>query len=209
MSPWNESEVTRHKVFLGSLVYRGISRRVGLIVVRYSEIEALSHRFAWSLLGWDERRGQLITAGMPVEKVWDLFEDGISSQESRRHLLPRFQTWREKATKLKKARDHAVHSEWWLDPTTEGAPADGTGPRGRRPGGRRWPMFENWRSTLEESAEELERAAIELLEIFREILAADQVDREKDQADRDKDQTDREMDQADREKTADEVTDSP
>jgi hypothetical protein len=95
-----------------------VSGRVGLVVFRFSQLDGHSHRFAWQCWDWSHRIGLMITAGMPLEKIWDMIEEGISSREERRHNLLAFQQWRKRAVVLKTQRNDAVHSEWWYKGST-------------------------------------------------------------------------------------------
>jgi hypothetical protein len=152
-----------------------VSAKIGLVVFRFNQIEGHSHRFAWHSWDWSDRIGRLMTAGSSLTHVWDLIEEGISSQDHRRAFIDDFASWRTRAEVLRKARNDVAHSEWWYHGSTfEIAPMDYTSTKTKRTGGSRWPVFNDWRSDLDRIADDMKVAVSDLLGIMVSVVMADQ-----------------------------------
>lgn len=151
---------------------------VGLVVIRWGQIEWFSHQIAWMLWGWEPQAGRTITAGMPLPRLWRLIEVGLQGDTRHQNRLPSFVQWREDAQKLNTQRNNAVHSWWALElipfPHAQDKPAasnvrfnasDYASTRSRRAGETLIP-FDDWRRDLVVLAADVDRAITDLASLM-------------------------------------------
>lgn len=94
-------------------------RAIGRITVSFSFLEAMISLFVWSLIGEDQRLGQVITAKLSFRQLLDLLSSLYRYRADNPELIEELDTLVTEAAQAAQRRNLVAHSFWAAGDTHE------------------------------------------------------------------------------------------
>ena len=94
-------------------------KQLGRVTVNFQRIEAMLGMVTWSMLGTDQRAGQIVTTNLAFSKLCDVCLTLMRYRRPDGPFLPRMEAIVKRASVGEQRRNTLVHSHWLLSENDE------------------------------------------------------------------------------------------